>query len=156
MDINVTLIGQMITFMIFVIFTMKFVCPPLRKAMDKRKNKIQEGLLATEKAKQDLEIANRKINKMLQDAKDQSTKIIEQANVSASHIIEESKERARIEAQNIRNTVNDEVKVQYQLMKQSLRSEVVRLAILSAEKIIKNNIDMASNNQLLEELAAQL
>ncbi|MBK2125693.1 F0F1 ATP synthase subunit B [Fangia hongkongensis] len=156
MDINITLIGQMITFAIFVGFTMKFVWPPLRKAMEERKAKIADGLASADRAEKELEVARRKANEVVQEAKAQATKIIEQANMRAMQIDEEAKEAARVDAERIRKAANDEAETQMRAMKQQLRKEVVSIAIQGAEKLIHKNIDMTTNNQLLEEMAAEL
>ncbi len=156
MDINITLIGQMITFAIFVGFTMKFVWPPLRKAMEERKAKIADGLASADRAEKELEVARRKANEVVQEAKAQATKIIEQANMRAMQMDEEAKEAARVDAERIRKAANDEAETQMRAMKQQLRKEVVSIAIQGAEKLIHKNIDMTTNNQLLEEMAAEL
>ena len=156
MDINITLIGQMITFAIFVGLTMKFVWPPLRKAMAERKAKIADGLASADRAAKELEIAQRKANEIIQESKAQATKIIEQANMRAMQIDEEAKETARVDADRIRKAANDEAQAQMRAMKQQLRKEVVSIAVAGAEKLINKNIDMTTNNQLLEEMAAEL
>ena len=156
MDINLTLIGQMITFVIFVGFTMKFVCPPLKKAMHARQARIAEGLSFTDRAEKELKAAKQNAREIVQQAKAQAGKIIEQANMRAVQIDEEAKENARKDANRIRQAANDEAIAQMRIMKQQLRKEVVTIALAGAEKLINQNIDMASNNQLLEEMAAEL
>lgn len=156
MDINLTLIGQMITFVIFVGFTMKFVWPPLKKAMHARQARIAEGLSFTDRAEKELKAAKQNAREIVQQAKAQAGKIIEQANMRAVQIDEEAKENARKDANRIRQAANDEAIAQMRIMKQQLRKEVVTIALAGAEKLINQNIDMASNNQLLEEMAAEL
>ncbi|WP_192483602.1 MULTISPECIES: F0F1 ATP synthase subunit B [Cysteiniphilum] len=156
MDINITLIGQMITFIIFVGFTMKFVWPPLKKAMDERRAKIADGLASADRAEKELEVAKRKAQELIHEAKAQATKIIEQANMRAMQIDEEAKEAARVDADRIRKAANDEAEAHMIAMKQKLRKEVVGIAVAGAEKLIGKNIDMTTNNHLLEEMAAEL
>lgn len=156
MDINITLIGQMITFIVFVSFTMKFVWPPLKKAMDERRAKIADGLASADRARKELEIAKTKVQDLIQEAKAQTTKIIEQANMRAIQINEEAKEKARIDAIRIRKAANDEAEAQMVVMKQRLRKEVVGIAITAAEKLMGKNLDITTNNHLLEEMAAKL
>lgn len=156
MDINLTLIGQMITFVIFVGFTMKFVWPPLKKAMHARQARIAEGLSFTDRAEKKLKAAKQNAREIVQQAKAQAGKIIEQANMRAVQIDEEAKENARNDVNRIRQAANDEAIAQMRMMKQQLRKEVVTIALAGAEKLINQNIDMASNNQLLEEMAAEL
>ena len=156
MDINLTLIGQMITFVIFVGLTMKFVWPPLKKVMHARQARIAEGLSFTDRAEKELKAAKQNAREIVQQAKAQAGKIIEQANMRAVQIDEEAKENARNDANRIRQAANDEAIAQMRMMKQQLRKEVVTIALAGAEKLINQNIDMASNNQLLEEMAAEL
>lgn len=156
MDINITLIGQMITFAIFVGFTMKFVWPPLKKAMNERKAKIADGLASVDRAQKALEVARSKANEIIQEAKTQATKIIEQANMRAMQIDEGAKETARDDANRIRKAANDEAELQMRAIKQQLRIEVVSIAVSGAQKLIRKNIDTTTNNHLLEEMAAEL
>lgn len=156
MDINITLIGQMITFIIFVGFTMKFVWPPLKKAMDERRSKITDGLAAADGAKKELEIAKNKAQKLINEAKLQATKIVNQAKNHAVQIDEQMKEAARIDAEKIRKAANDEAAAHMVAIKQKLQKEVVDIAIISAEKLLGKNIDVAANSHLLEKMAAKL
>ena len=100
MHINMTLIGQSITFLIFVWFCMKFVWPVIRNAMDARTQQIAEGLSAAERAHRDLELAKDKVSSQLKDAKVEAASIIEQANRRAAQIIDEAKDRARVISRN--------------------------------------------------------
>ena len=156
MDINITLIGQMMTFIIFVGFTMKFVWPPLKKAMNERRVKIADGLASADRAEKELEVAKRKAQELINEAKSQASKIIEQANMRAMKINEEAQKAARVDADRIRKAANDEAAGHLIVMKQKLRKEVVGIAIAGAEKLIGKNIDMTTNNYLLEEMAAEL
>ena len=99
MDINLTLVVQMLVFAAFVLFTMKFVWPPLAKALEERQDKIADGLSAAERGRKELELAQFRVKDELKQAKAQSADIIEKANKRASQIIEEAKEAAKREAQ---------------------------------------------------------
>ena len=99
MDINLTLIVQMLVFAAFVWFTMKFVWPPLAKAMEERQDKIADGLSAAERGRKELELAQHRVKDELKQAKVQSADIIEKANKRAAQLIEEAKEEAKHEAQ---------------------------------------------------------
>ena len=96
MNINLTLIGQLIAFAIFVWFCMKFVCPPITGAMDARQKKIAEGLDAAGRAERDLRLAQEKATEMLRDTKKTAAELLEKANKTASEIIEEAKAQARV------------------------------------------------------------
>ena len=156
MDINATLIGQMITFAIFVGFTMKFVWPPLRKAMEERRIKISDGLASADRAQKELELARRQSNDIINQAKEQSNSIIESANMRAIKIDEEAKETARKDAEMIRRHAKDEIANEREILKQALRREVIDIAIAGAEKIIKAEINPAKHSNLLEEISSKL
>lgn len=156
MDINITLIGQMITFAIFVWFTMAFVWPPLRTAMRQRQDKISEGLASADRAEKELEVAKRKANTVVQEAKAEATKLIEQANKRALRIDEEAKETARADAERIRQEAEKEIEQKKQAVKDQLRKEVSILAISGAEKLLKHNVDASANQQVLDDVMEKL
>src|SRR3990167_8035414 len=109
MSINLTLIGQMITFLIFIWFTMRYVWPPIIKAIHDRQKQIADGLAASERGKRELELAQHKSVELLRDAKFSASQIIEQANKRAMQIVEEAKEQARVESQHILDNASREV-----------------------------------------------
>ena len=156
MSINMTLIGQMITFAIFVWFTMKFVWPPLKVALDDRKKKIADGLVAAEEAGKQLEMAQRDSKEIIQEAKGQAAIIVEQANERAHRIEEESKDNARVAANRIKETATAEMANEKIRLKDELRKEVSEIALAGAEKIIAASIDKSSNEKLLNDLANDL
>ncbi len=156
MNINLTLIGQMITFAIFIWFTMKFVWPPLKKAMHERNKKIADGLAFAEKASNDLEIAKRKANEIILDSKAQAATIVDQANDRARRAEEQAKEDARHAAEKIKSTALKEIDTEREQAKSALKAEIGAIAIAGAEKILKQNINKESNQQLLDELANEI
>ena len=101
MNLNLTLIGQLIAFTIFVIFCMKYVWPPISGALADRQKKIAEGLDAADKAARDLETAKSQIEDELKQARSQVTELLEQANKRSSQIVEEAQDKARAEAEKI-------------------------------------------------------
>jgi len=156
MDINATLIGQMITFAIFVVFTMKFVWPPLMRVLEERRKKIAEGLAAAEKGHHELELAERKVKQMLLDAKAQASLIIDHANQRAHQIEEEAKVAALQLTERMKKAAKADIREETDLARQQLQKEVSELAILCTERLLHKNIDRAANevfiNKLLEEL----
>ena|SRR3989338_8752268 len=152
MEINATLLGQIITFAVFIWFTMKFVWPPLMKAMEERRQKIADGLAAADKARHDLELADLKAKNELQEAKNYAAQIIEQANHRANRIIEEAKEQARSEGDRMLEMAQEEIQRQYQQTRGELLHQISELAVLGAEKIVRRSIDKASNEALINEL----
>ncbi|TVZ41618.1 F-type H+-transporting ATPase subunit b [Alteromonadaceae bacterium 2753L.S.0a.02] len=156
MNINLTLIGQSLTFIAFVLFTMKFVWPLLIGAMEAREQRIEQGLQAAERADKDLELAQKKATSQLHEAKEQAASIIEQANKRASQIVEEAKEQARVEAERIKAQAEAEVERQVSQAREELRGKVAVLAIAGAEKVLGESIDAGKHNSMLDKLAAEL
>lgn len=156
MNLNATLLGQMITFAIFVWFTMKYVWPPITAAMDERQKKIADGLSAAERGVHELELAQHKAAEYLRDAKIQAADIVEQANKRAAQIIEESKQQAREEGQRLVSLAKDEISREVEGAKQQLKQEVASLAVLSAEKILAKHLNAAANQELIDQLIEQI
>lgn len=156
MDINATLIGQFITFAILVWFTTKFVWPPITKAMHDREKKIADGLEAADRSKRELEMAEHKAFAIIRDAKLQASQIIEQANMHGSQLIEEAKSNAKVEGQRIVGLAQGEIDKEVAQAKEVLKSQLATLAVAGAERIIKRNLDVSAQNDLLNSLAAEI
>jgi len=156
MNINLTLIGQSITFIFFVMFVMKFVWPPLIAALDERKKMIADGLTAAEKGKHDGELAKQRVLDTLKGAKAQAQDIINLAEKRASEIVEESKDTARAEGERIIAAANAELEQEVNRAREQLRGQVVSLAVIGAGKVLKREIDEKANDDLLKDLVAQL
>ena len=129
MGLNATLLGQMITFALLVIFTMKYIWPPLTKALAERQQKIADGLASAERAERDLELAQHKVADQLRDAKIQAGKIVEQADKRASQIVEESKERARVEAQRLLELAQTDIEQERRGAQAALGAEIAKVAM---------------------------
>lgn len=156
MDINATLFGQIITFAVFIWFTMKFVWPPLMRAMEERRKKIADGLADANKAKHDLELAELKAKQELQAAKNEAAHIIEQANHRANQIVEASKQQARDEGERLLQLAKEEIGQEYNIAREQLLQEMSGLVIAGAEKILRKNIDQASNEALINEVIGEV
>ena len=156
MNINLTLIGQLIAFAIFVWFCMKFVWPPITGAMDARQKKIAEGLDAAGRAERDLKLAQEKATEMLRDTKKTAAELLEKANKTASEIVEEAKAQARVESERLVASAKAEIDLEVNRVKEDLRAQVSVLAVAGAEKILGSSVDASAHNQLVEQLAAQL
>ncbi|TDY03717.1 F0F1 ATP synthase subunit B [Thiohalophilus thiocyanatoxydans] len=156
MNINLTLIGQTLTFIVFVWFCMKFVWPPIMNALNERKKKIADGLAAAERGAHEKELAEKKAAEVLHEAKQQAQDIINQAQKRASEIVEESKETARSEGERIIATANAEIEQEVNRAREELRGQVASLAVAGAGKILKREIDAKANEDLLKDLVAQI
>lgn len=156
MDINATIIGQFITFAILVWFTMKFVWPPVTKALHDREKKIAAGLEAAERSKRELEMAEHKALSIIREAKQQASTIIEQANFHSAQLVEEAKSQAKVEGHRIIDLAQGEIDRSVMQAKEALKTQLATLAITGAEKIIQRKLDPSAHNDLLNELAAEI
>ena len=156
MNINLTLIGQIIAFAVFVAFCMKFVWPPLINAMQERAKKIADGLDAANRAERDLKLAQEKAGSQLREAKEQAAQIIEQANKRAGQIIDEAKESASQEGDRLKAAAQAEIDQEVNRAKENLRTQVSTLAVAGASKILETSIDVEKHNELLNKLAEEL
>lgn len=156
MDINATLIGQFIMFSLFVWFTMRYVWPPITKALHDREKKIAAGLEAAERSKRELEMAEHKAFSIIREAKQQATQIIEQANVHSAQLVDEAKHQAKQESQRIVEMAQSEINREVNQAKQALKDKLATLAVAGAEKIIQRNLDTAVHEDLLKQLAAEI
>jgi len=155
-DINLTLVIQMLVFAAFVLFTMKLVWPPLAKALDERQDKIADGLAAAERGRKELELAQHRVKDELKQAKVHSADIIEKANKRASQIIEEAKEAAKHEAQMQVKLAQEQLLQQVNHAKEELRKQVASLAITGAERILMREVDAQTNTALLDNLIEEI
>jgi F-type H+-transporting ATPase subunit b len=156
MTLNMTLIGQSITFLVFVWFCWKFIWPPLVNAMQERQKAIGEGLAAAERAGKDLELARDRATEQLREAKVEAQKILEQARQQANQMIENAKNEARAEGERIREALRAELDQEVNRAKEALRGQVAVLAVAGAEKVLGASIDASRHGQLLDQLAAEL
>ena len=156
MNFNATLIGQTITFIVFVWFCMKYIWPPLMAALDERNARISEGLAAAQRGQQDLEDAQVKVSESLNDAKAQAQEIINQAQKRANEIVDEAKGSAREEADKIKLAASAEIDQQVTAAREHLRKEVSLIALAGAEQILKREVDAKVHADVLDELVAQI
>ena len=156
MNFNATLIGQMITFGLLVLFTMKYVWPPIVQAMQDRQKRIADGLAFAERSVREQELAKAKAAQMLKEAKQQAAEIINQAHKRANEAIEQSKLEARIEGDRQFVVAMAEIEQEVNRAREQLRSQVVSLAMAGASKVLKREVDEAANAALLDDLVAQL
>lgn len=155
MNINLTMIGQAIAFFIFVVFCMKYVWPPVMDALRERQKKIADGLDAADRTSRDLELAQEKAARELRQAKQQAAEIIEQANKRSNQIVEEAKDLARVEGERLLSAAKAEIDQETNRVKETLRSEIARIAIAGAEKILEASVDENAHSEMLNKLAAE-
>lgn len=156
MNINLTLLGQMITFALLVWVTMKFVWPPIIQAMEARQKKIADGLAAAERGKHEQELAEERAKQLLQEAKQQASEIVSQAQRRANEIVEASKDTARQEGERIKASAQVEIEQEVHRVREELRRQVGMVAVAGAERILKREVDAKAHDQALQDLAAQI
>jgi F-type H+-transporting ATPase subunit b len=156
MNPNITLLGQMISFAILIWFTVKFIWPPLMKAIEERQQKIAEGLAAADRSQKDLAQAQDKVNEALKDARTKANEIFELAHGRANQIIDQAKNDAIAEANRQKALAEAEIAAAANRAKEDLRKQVSALAVSGAEKLLKREIDANAHKALIDDLAAQL
>lgn len=156
MNINLTLIGQMISFSVFVWFCMKYVWPPLIKVMEERQATIAAGLRDAERAEHDLKQAQQRGQDIIDEAKGQAAGLVEQANRRATQIVEEARGKASEEAARIKSQAESEVQQQVVSAREKLRGQVASLAVFGAERILERQVSQGDHEQMLAELAKDL
>lgn len=156
MNLNATLIGELIAFTVFVLFCMKFVWPPLINAIEARQKKIADGLAASDLAEKDLALARDKIKDQLKDAKAQAAEIVEQAKKREAKMIEEAVDKANAEREVILAQAKAELEAERNRLREELRKQVAALAVAGAEKILQRTIDEAAHSDILEKLVQEL
>ena len=156
MHINITLIIQMLVFITFVWFTMRFVWPPLSKALEDRQTKIAEGLAAAERGQRELELAQHRVKTELKQAKAQAHDIIEKAQVRAGQLMDEAREAAKQEAQKKLKAMQAQLGQEMHQVKNSLKLQLAHLVVAGAEKIIQQEISADKNKKLLDQLIEEM
>lgn len=156
MNINATLLGQMITFAVFVWFTMKFVWPLLMQAIEERQAKIADGLAAAEKGRHELELAEVRAKELLRERKQQAAEIVAHAQKRANEIIEEAKISARTESERILGSARTQISQDLQEARDKLQREIGQLAIAAAEQILMREVDAEAHQEILSKLSVQL
>ena len=156
MSFNLTLIAQAVTFTLFIWFTVKFVWPPLLRAIETRQKTIADGLAAAERGKNELELAGKRSTEVLRDAKHQSSDIVAQAEKRAAQIVEEAKNAAKIEGDRLIAGARAQIEQEVFHARESLRQKVAGLVVAGAEKILEREVDAKAHADLLGALEKQL
>ena len=156
MSINATLFVQAIVFLILVLFTMKFVWPPIAKALDERAQKIADGLAAADRAKSELSAANKRVEQELSQTRNETTTRLADADRRAQAIIEEAKARATDEGNKIVAAARVEADQQAMQAREALREQVAVLAVKGAEQILRKEVNAGVHADLLSRLKTEL
>ncbi len=156
MNLNATLFAQLAVFLILALFTMKFVWPPLMKALDERAEKIANGLAAADRGKAEMAAAEKRAQAELTSARDEGQKRIGDAEKRAQMIIDDAKKTAADEAARIIAAAKTDAEQQVTRARDELRGQVASLAVAGAEQILKREVNAAAHADLLNQLKAEL
>ena len=156
MNINLTLIGQSIAFVIFVWFCMRYIWPPITEALEARKKKIADGLAAAEKGEQALQEAEEFSQSKADEAKQNASEIMNKAEKRSDEVIDEAKVAAREEGEKIKQAANAEIQQEVNRAREKLRKEVSAIAMAGVEKILEKEIAEKAHKKALDELAKQI
>ena len=156
MSINSTFFAQLVVFAILVLFTMKFVWPPIAAALDERAQKIGDGLAAADKAKSELSVANKRVEEELAKSRNESALRLAEAERRGQALIEEAKAKATEEGSKIIAAAKVEAEQQTVKARESLREQVAVLAVKGAEQILRKEVNATVHADLLGRLKAEL
>lgn len=156
MNINATLIGQTVAFILFVWFCMKFVWPPIVQALEARKKTIADGLASAERGRREQELAEKKALETLKQAKQDAAEIIALAEKRASEIADETRQQAKDQAERMVTAAHADIGQEVNRAKEGLRAAVAELAVAGAARILGKEVDAKVHTQLLDDVARQL
>ena len=156
MDFNLTFWGQTIAMIVFVWFCMKFIWPPILEALEERQKQIEEGLAAADKSQEALEEAEAKAGEIIAEARQQATGILDQAHARANEIVAEGKDAGVKERERQLAAAKAEIEQEANKAREELRGQVSAIALASAEKILKREIDGKTHEDILGKLAQEI
>ncbi len=156
MNINATLILQSIAMLIFVWFCMQVVWPPILRALDERRAKIADGLAASDRAEQELEVAKTKANEQISEARSKASEIVDQAQQRHNQILDQTKDDATAERQRQVSAAEADIALAANQAREDLRESVASLAVLGAAKILEKEVDAETHKELLDKLIAEV
>ena len=156
MNINFTLFAQAIVFTAFIWFTVKFVWPPLLRAIEARQKTIADGLAAGEQGKKSLEVSSKQAEQAIQEARVRATEIIAQAEKRDAQMVEAAKVAATAEGDREKAAAKADIQQEAQRAREQLREQVAALAVAGAEKILRREVDAKAHAELLDGIKKQL
>jgi len=155
-NINLTLIIQMIVFLLLVFFTMSFIWPPLMRVVEERQKKIAHGLAAADRGEQELQQARQGAESILREARERAGQIIDQAQHRANDIVEQARTSASQEGQRLVASAQQQIGLEAARARESLRREVGEIVVAAASKLLEREIDPSAHRELIDKLAAQI
>jgi F-type H+-transporting ATPase subunit b len=154
--LNATLLAQICVFIILALFTMKFIWPPVVRALDERAARISEGLAEAERGRQSLAASSRQAAETVREGKEKAAETIAEAEKRAERIIAQAKADAQQEAEKVMAAARDEIGQEEARMRESLRGRVAELAVAGAEKILRREVDARTHADILATVGQDL
>jgi F-type H+-transporting ATPase subunit b len=156
MNFNLTLITQALVFAAFIWFTVKFVWPPLLRAIETRQKTIADGLAAAEQGRKALEVSTKQADESISQARSRAAEVITLAEKRAAQMIEEARNAAKEEGNREKAAAKAEIEQQVTRAREQLRDQVASLAVAGAEKILRREVDARAHGELLDSIKKQL
>jgi len=156
MNFNFTLVGQLLAFILFVWFCMKYVWPPMLKILEEREKEIADGLNAASEGRRELEEASARKEEILGEAKKEAADLVSQAGQRANQMVEDAKTQAQEEADRIKTSAKADLEQAAKKAREEIRSEVSALVVAGAEKVLGSEIDQEKNAEIIEEISKEL
>ncbi len=156
MSFNLTLIAQAVAFALFIWFTVKFVWPPLLRAIETRQKQIADGLAAAEQGRKSLEVSSKQAEQAIQEARTRAAEIVAQAEKRGSQVVDEAKNAAKAEGDREKAAAKADIQQEAQRAREQLREQVAALAVAGAEKILRREVDAKAHAELLDGIKKQL
>ena len=156
MDFNLTLIGQTVAMIVFVWVCMRYIWPPVMKAIEQRRKEIADGIAAGEKGQKELADARHGSEAILADARQKAVQVVDLAHKRGNDLVAEAKTTATAEGQRLVSQAKGEITNEQNRARDGLRKEVAALALAGATKVLGREVDPKAHAQLLDELAAEL
>ena len=156
MNFNFTLIGQLLAFILFVWFCMRYVWPPMIQILEEREKEVADGLEAASRGKRELEEASTQRIAIVDEAKKEAADLVSQAGQRANQMVEDAKSQAQEEADRIKTSAKADLEQAAKKAREEIRSEVSALVVSGAEKILGSEIDQEKNAEIIEEISKEL
>jgi F-type H+-transporting ATPase subunit b len=155
-NINLTLLVQMVVFALLVFITMRYIWPHILNAMEERSRKIAQGLAAAEEGEKELSEARDKAEAIVREARERANQIIDHAQHRANELLDQAKGAASSESARIVAAAQQQIELEVRRARESLRREVAGIAVGAASKLLGREIDARKHADLLDQLAAQI
>ena len=156
MNLNLTLVAQIVSFTVFIWFTVKFVWPHMLRAIEARQKTIADGLAAAEQGKRSLEVSSKQADEAIKDARNRAADIIGQAEKRSAQMIDEARNAAKEEGNREKTAAKAEIAQEVTRAREQLRDRVASLAVAGAEKILRREVDAKAHGDLLDSIKKQL